>query len=219
MKRFALVVGLVLVLVAVVVVTAVAQSGALAGLVQPVVVNIEQAVPVEITLAVPLESGDVVTVTTPITVGVALQVKIDGAQVVAVASLGDAAEPVVTTEAGQTEDAGAAAADAGALVDNAGMAYAVQGPEGINIIQVGHKDQFGKFAIFGQIRNDSDKPIKYMSIGVSLYDDDGNLIDTTAGLPRATTLAPGDTTIFEAPSMLASGAVASYDLQIEGNQD
>ena len=73
-----LAVGLALVLGA----TALGQGGQLAGLVQPQVVSIEQLVPVDVTLAVPLDDGSVVTATAPITVGISLQVKIDGAGVV-----------------------------------------------------------------------------------------------------------------------------------------
>ena len=58
------------------------QDGLLAGLVQPLVVNIEQQVPVDVTLSVPLKDGSVITTTAPLTVGIALQVKIDGAGVV-----------------------------------------------------------------------------------------------------------------------------------------
>ncbi len=65
---------------------AIAQTGVLAGLTQPFVVSIEQQVPVEVTLALPMEDGTVITATAPITVGVSLQVKIDGAHVVAVSS-------------------------------------------------------------------------------------------------------------------------------------
>ncbi len=208
-------IGLAFALVVLLVVTAAAQSGALAGLVQPLVVNVEQAVPVDITLAIPLESGEIVTVTTPITVGVALQVKIDGAQVVAVTTLGDAAEPAVTVAEPVADDS--AATDD--MTDNAGLAYTAQMEDGMSIVQIGSKALFDNFQIFGQLRNDSDQTYKYISIGVSLYDADGKLIDTTAGLPRSSTLAPGDTTIFEAPSMVDAANVASYELQIEGTVD
>lgn len=77
---------------------AVGQAGVLAGLVQPFVVNIEQQVPVEVTLALPMDDGTVITATAPITVGVSLQVKIDGAQVVAVTS-GEAEPAAATVEA------------------------------------------------------------------------------------------------------------------------
>lgn len=80
---------------------AVAQDGVLAGLMQPTVVTIEQAVPVNITLALPQEDGSVITTTAPLTVGISLQVKIDGQNVVAVTTTGEAsdASAAVATEA------------------------------------------------------------------------------------------------------------------------
>lgn len=77
---------------------AIAQSGALPGLTQPVLVTVSQSIPADITLAIPQEDGAVLTVTAPITVGVNLQITIDGAHVVAVEAA-EAAPPTVTTEA------------------------------------------------------------------------------------------------------------------------
>lgn len=86
---------------------AVAQSGALAGLAQPVIVTVEQLVPVDVTLALPQDDGSVITTTAPLTVGVSLQIKIDGNQVVAVAPAAEAepAEVAVATEEPAVEDA------------------------------------------------------------------------------------------------------------------
>lgn len=78
---------------------AVAQTEGGAGLVRPLVVSIEQAVPVELTLAVAQGDGAVVTMTAPITVAVGLRIRIDGDQVVAVAPVENAASPVVAVEA------------------------------------------------------------------------------------------------------------------------
>lgn len=78
---------------------AVAQTGGGVGLVRPLVVSIEQAVPVELTLAVAQGDGTVVTMTAPITVAVGLQIRIDGDQVVAVAPVEAAEPPVVAVEA------------------------------------------------------------------------------------------------------------------------
>ena len=42
-----------------------AQQGGLAGLLQPLVVDVEQAVPVEVALAVPVGEGEVMTASAP----------------------------------------------------------------------------------------------------------------------------------------------------------
>lgn len=75
-----------------------AQTGALIGITRPFVVNIEQAVPVTLELAMAMEDGKIVTVTTPITVGVNLQVKVDGAQVVGVTMAKPEPTPVMAVK-------------------------------------------------------------------------------------------------------------------------
>lgn len=86
---------------------AVAQSGALAGLAQPVIVTVDQLVPVEVTLAIPQDDGSVLDVTAPLTVGVSLQIKIDGNHVIAVEPAAEAepAEVAVATATPAVEDA------------------------------------------------------------------------------------------------------------------
>ena len=58
---------------------AAAQTGAFAGLTQPLLVTVEQVVPVDVTVAIPQADDTVLTATVPLTVGVNLQIKIDGA--------------------------------------------------------------------------------------------------------------------------------------------
>lgn len=96
MKRLAPV--LVLTLLILLAGVAIAQSGALPGLTQPVLVTVSQSIPADITLAIPQEDGAVLTVTAPITVGVNLQITIDGVHVVAVEA-GDTEPPAVAVEA------------------------------------------------------------------------------------------------------------------------
>lgn len=76
---------------------AIAQTGAVPGLTQPILVTVTQAVPADITLAIPQDDGAVLTVTAPITVGVNLQITIDGAHVVAVEAA-EATPPIVVVE-------------------------------------------------------------------------------------------------------------------------
>lgn len=77
---------------------AAAQSGAFAGLAQPILVAIDQTVPADVTLAIPQDDGTVLTTTVPITVGVNLQIAINGANVVSVEPAASAEDPVVAVE-------------------------------------------------------------------------------------------------------------------------
>ncbi len=95
MKRYtpAVAVALLLLLAGI----AIAQTGAVPGLTQPVLVTVSQVIPADITLAIPQDDGAVLTVTAPITVGVNLQITIDGAHVVDV-EVGETEPPAVAVE-------------------------------------------------------------------------------------------------------------------------
>lgn len=201
---------------------AVAQSGALAGLAQPVVVSIEQLVPVDVTLALPQDDGSVITTTAPLTVGVSLQIKIDGNQVVAVAPAAEAepAEVAVATATpapADEETSDEPAAD-GETVDTAGRPYTVQAPDGLVLTQVTSKDSFGSITILGQLENESDTTYKFILISAPLYDAEGSLLDVGGGFATAQELEPGDKTAFTVVASAATDDVASYDLQVEAQK-
>lgn len=77
---------------------AAAQSNVFAGLAQPILVAIDQTVPADVTLAIPQDDGTILTTTVPITVGVSLQIAIDGASVVSVEPAVSTEDPAVTVE-------------------------------------------------------------------------------------------------------------------------
>ena len=116
---------------------ALAQDGLLVGLVQPQVVNIEQQVPVAVTLVLPMEDGTVVTTTAPITVGIALQVKIDGTGVTSVVA-GELAAAVSVHDATEADGQSSAAAESPSdqLVDLEGIPYTVEAAKDIAILQI-----------------------------------------------------------------------------------
>lgn len=192
---------------------AAAQTGAFAGLAQPLLVTIDQAVPVDVTVAIPQADDTTITATVPLTVGISLQVKIDGATVVAVEPI--AAEPAtVTAETvadepeGMTED--------GQTVDAAGIPYALQAPDDLIITQVTSKESFTGASIVGQIENVGDKTYSFIVLSAPLYDANGVLLDVGSGAASATNLAPGEKTTFTVLITVPYADIASYELQIEG---
>lgn len=98
MKRYTPALALALALLLLLAGLAIAQTGAVPGLTQPVLVTVSQSIPAAVTLAIPQDDGAVLTVTAPITVGVNLQITLDGAHVAAVEALA-AEPPAVTVEA------------------------------------------------------------------------------------------------------------------------
>lgn len=76
----------------------------LPGLAQPVLVVVEQVVPADITLTIPQDDGATITVTAPISVGVNLQITIDGANVLAVVQAAEAEPPTEPAALSETVD-------------------------------------------------------------------------------------------------------------------
>lgn len=136
------------------------QSDLLAGLVQPLIVDVEQAIPVDVQLAVPLEDGETMTVTTPITVTVALQIQIDGAHIVTVQPLPaeDAAITVGAVEEAAIEEAAAGALSFSGVGQAATDLFTLEA--GLTVFTMTH-DGTGHFAVI-------------------LMDSEGNTVDLLA---------------------------------------
>lgn len=185
-----------------------AQTGALAGLTQPIVVTIDQAVPADVTIAIAQEDGAVITATVPITVGVSLQIKIDGAQVVSVAPAD--AEPAAIAVATVQ------AAAAGDQVDAAGRPFTTELPENITIDQLESSvNSLDKLELIGDITNVSDEPLKFVQLIITLYGEDGSILGVETTYTSLTTIEPGQTSPFRMISSTDGASVASYRIQIE----
>ncbi len=187
-------------------------QGGLPGLAQPIVINIDQAVPVDVTMALPLDDGTIVTTTAPITVTVVLQVKLEGKNVVSVTPL-EADAPTISTdqaEPAEAENAG------GELVDLSGIPYTVETDGNITITQVRSKDMMGSMTqLVGELTNDGDAEVKYLSMTVKFYDADGNLLDLGMGSATSSEIAPGESTAFQAMATVAYDKVASYTIEVK----
>ncbi|MFN8463983.1 MAG: FxLYD domain-containing protein [Caldilineaceae bacterium] len=199
-----------------------AHAGALAPLFQPTVIDVAQDVPIDVVFALPQEDGTVMTVTAPITVGLSVQVTVQGPQVVDVSAAARPSDSTVSkasdAEDGGKKTANAAEPDAEALADTRGIPYDVQTPDGLVVTQVNSKGSYGSTQIVGQIRNDGEETYKFILVSVSLYDADGNLIDVANGGAQAQELEPGETTTFQSIAMAEVDGVASYSVQVEAMQ-
>lgn len=186
-----------------------AQGSPLAGLAQPIVINIEQAVPVDVTLALPQADGTVVTATAPITVGVALQIKLDSTQVVAVT------KPETTTNATVSADAMAN------QVDSLGLPWRLA--ESTDpLIEIasweGYQNQDDKFAVVGRLKNlDQKRKFSLAEITIRFFDADGNMIDVSDGSASGHWVEPGEYTNFEFDTYTDLADVASYTVEIFGS--
>lgn len=188
---------------------AAAQNGAFAGLAQPILVAIDQTVPADVTLAIPQEDGTVLTTTVPITVGVNLQIAIDGVGIVSIEPAASAEDPVVAVE--QIDPTGD-------QIDSAGRPYSVEIPEAIALEQVeSSTNVLEKLEIIGDLTNNGDQPLKYTELIVTLFDADGTILGVETTYAKLQTIEPGQTSPFRLMATAAGDDVASYRIQIEGD--
>lgn len=184
---------------------AAAQTGALAGLLGPVLVTVDQAVPVSLTVATELDDGAVITSTVPLTVGVKLEISIAGDQVVALAAgASEAAVAVAALPTGET------------LSDNNDIPYTAEVPGQFALTQVRSGEDYGDdFAVIGEITNNDDDEYTYLQINITLYDAGGSVLDTANGYPELTPFEPGRTSAFEISTSIPFDDVARYRIQVQ----
>ena len=183
---------------------AVAQSGTFAGLAQPVIVTVEQAVPVEVVLALPQEDGTVLDMTAPLTVGVSLQVKIDGTGVMAVDAVDDSKAAVTV------------AADDAALVDGEGRAYTVDLPADIDLVQIeSQENELGELAVIGEVQNTGAAALEYVEIVGTFYDEEGVIVWTESTYLDLEIVEPGQSSPFRMLLSVPAADVASYRIQAQ----
>lgn len=188
---------------------AIAQTGVLAGLTQPFVVSIEQQVPVEVTLALPMEDGAVITATAPLTVGVSLQVKIDGAQVVAV-TVGDAEPAAIEATEAEGEIAG---------TDDAGLTWSLLSENSDPQIGLedwtGYTAPDGDFEVAGRLRNlDTARRFSLATLELRFYDADGDLVRAETVSASGHWVDPGGFIAFDTGTTLRVADAARYTIRV-----
>lgn len=175
------------------------------GRLQPLLVDVSQAVPVEVTF---VTEGQ--TVTVPMSLDVRLQVGLSSAltPVVSVGPVGPALVSVSELLA-QGEP----------LVDNSGIVYEVEVAEGIEIVQLRSDADFaGEMELTGEVRNVSDEDVESFRVQlvVTVYDGDGRILDAATGYPTLQVLKAGQTSPFMILTQAPMGEVARYFVQFGG---
>jgi len=191
---------------------ALAQSNALAGLLNPLIVKISQDVPVELTVATAQDDGSVITSTVPLTVGVDLAITIRGAHVVGVTAADTAVPQVGVAAHAASMPAIEPAAD---LVDNSGIPYTLEIADGFELVDLQTStDVFGNLSMIGELRNMGSKDV-YPRITVTLYNAAGKMLSVNTGAVTGGELGAGASGPFITLISTASDDVASYRLQIK----
>lgn len=181
-----------------------AQDGLL-GRFSPFVINVEQAVPVTVAVPVEIDGGDMLTATVPMTVSVALQVRVDGPGAAVVVE--DAPTPAVTV-----------AASEGAEVDDLGYPYEILASEHAVAIEEWEVfiDSRGDFAVTGKVVNESEgEQFSLVEIAVRFYRADGTLLDVGSVSASSRWLKPGESSRFDSSLYVDPDQVDHYEVTVD----
>lgn len=171
----------------------------------PFIVDIEQSAPFEISVVAPLEDGEMITATMPMTVNVALQVSVEGPGLATVTLL-DAEAPTVAI-AESTVD--------GQLVDASGTPYKVEAPKSLVVLQAQFtKDRYGGYIVIGEVKNVGSSAVRYGKAIVTLYDAETRIVAVETTYLHISTLEPGKISTFEARFGDDITGIGSYSIRI-----
>jgi hypothetical protein len=75
----------------------------------------------------------------------------------------------------------------------------------------------GRVEVTGELQNDFDENLGSVVVVVTLYDEQGEVVDVYQNVPAATQLAPGETTSFAVP-ILTDEPFATFSVQAQGRR-
>ena len=186
--------------------TAIAQSDTLAGLLNPLVVKIQQTVPIELTVATAQEDGSVITSTVPLTVGVDLGITIQGARLMSVVAAEAPDNVTVAVQpVGPDSD----------LVDDFGIPYTLEGAEGVKVLSLRSTQPSynSSLHILGEVQNENDEDQR-IEIRITVYATDGRVLEATSTYPQTTPLPAADKSAFQLMTTTDVEAIEEYRLQV-----
>jgi hypothetical protein len=196
------------VLTLMVILGAAAQSKTVAAMVQPFVVDINQSVPVSLTLALVTNDGEEITTTVPVTLGINLQVQVNGTNTVTLRA--DEAQPV--SVAVQQINSGEENADDLAIpytiaVDSSDIEFT----EWTTYSDT--NDQFNISAVVKQAAGTD--PISDIATTVRFFDQNGKLISVDDVPNVAHGLKPGGINRFEHRAQLTAQEIGRYEVEFQ----
>lgn len=199
MRRTFLALMLAFIAVLVVVVVAVAQSS---FRLLPTVINVNQVVPTTITMAGVI-NGQAVTLTAPVNVTVAMQIKLDNTGA------------AVTTQT--TAQQNAMPAPAETQYDSRNVPFRTDARPPLVLVQVdsnlsGYGD---KALIVGEIQNSGTQDMQFVKAIVTLYKD-GKIVSSAEGYTSLDQLAPGQSSPFRVLTQLSGDQFNAYAVQTQG---
>jgi hypothetical protein len=213
MSRAVQAIVLALLLTAAVVFGAYAQRLLFLAPLTPLLVDIQQTVPVTLTFTV---DDQLVTVPAAVDVALSVQIRADGS-VSPTLRVGETDAPAVTV-APLDPTATPAAESPAAQVDPNGVPYSVEISEGLVLEQINSPGYLGRFSVAGVIRNHTGQDLEAFEVRLSVatYDQDGQLIAITPGFLQVESLRDRGSGSFIIMTMEHATDVARYAIQVSG---
>lgn len=166
----------------------------------PTVVTVNQVVPTNVSLT-GVVNGQAVTLTAPINVTVAMQIKL---------------EPAGVTVAGQPVASAPAAATPTTQRDARNVPYRVDARPPLALLSATSSVNGLEWVqIVGEIQNTGAETLQYVKAIVTFYKD-GKIVGTTDGYTSLDQLAPGQSSPFQAISTLGDDQINAYMIQLQG---
>ncbi|MBW7881663.1 MAG: hypothetical protein H3C34_03330 [Caldilineaceae bacterium] len=187
-----------------------AQDGTI-GQFQPFSINIQHEEPVTVTSTTMTAAGEAITVTTPLTLNVAVRIDVTGPDIVEVVSDGATASSVELFVA----EPEPAPDGSGGFVDSSGHIYTVEAPDGVTVGQIQSKESFIGTEVFGRLTNDTDATLRFVQITVQFFDNAGTLLGVDTGFANLDEVASGQSSPFQVQSLVDYSDVAGYAVQVE----
>lgn len=179
------------------------------GSFEPFSIHVMHQEPVTVVATATTAAGEVVTVTTPITVGVDLRIDVTGLSVVSVESAGPADSEVAV------EPIEAELEIADALVDVSGIPFEVIAADGVVVDQVRSSGLGDFIMIEGVATNGSDDELAFVSVSLELYDVDDALMGIEGAATNPRSVEPGDSFTFEAAPLGDIDALGRYVIRVD----
>lgn len=172
---------------------------------QPLLVGVQQSVPVSVTLVVPVGVSGTQTVTVPAVVDVNVQIRLDSTLTPTV--LVAPSVPTVAVQALASDDW---------YEDNEGYRYRLSfEDEGeVEILEwTVYEDQAGDFTVAGEYRNTGDERSSKVDFVLRFYDEDEKIVDIESTWGPG--IDPGETGRFEINPYVDMGTFATYAVEVD----
>lgn len=187
-------------------------DGPILARLQPLLVDIQQRLPISVTVAIPLEEGNIQTVTMPIELDLKLQISLSSTLTPVISVLPSSPTLITISEL---------LAHGEPLHDNNKIIYEIEAPEEIEVIQLRSDPNYAKdIEITGEIRNKSEESLQSYQIKLvlTLYNAEGGILGTSMSFPNLDPILIDQISPFTISEDVPLKDVARFRLQIAVSQ-